>query len=465
MVDKENNPILVCLSPAKTNKLVIDEAQKMAETENSRLIALYVSPERQLRDKKKRETLQKNLDYAKKLGAMVEIIYANDIANQIVNFARINRVKRIVLGRNKNESKFFSFRKPISDQVLEISDNIDVHMIPVRGSLIIGKVDGKKDLLKDSLIALAFLVGSPPIGRLFFKFSLGIENIIMVYLLGIFFIALITYNEVVCMGASILTVLAFNFFFTQPTLSFSYNDPTYLITFIVLLVVSLISSRLASRIRKNEQDSSKMTYITKLLLDTNQLLQTKISQEEIIDTGCRQLSNLLKKDVVYYGVRMDQLLRPKFYKISDYDDERPLVFLEEKEIAEWVLAHNKSAGASTRYLSDAKYIYYAIRRNTQACGVIGIYLDKDRLDPVEKKILLAILGDMSLALEKEKILKDKNEVALKVKDEELKTNLLRSISHDLRTPLTTIYGNSDILLHNGENLPQTMKNDLYKGYL
>lgn len=126
--------------------------------------------------------------------------------------------------------------------------------------------------------------------------------------------------------------------------------------------------------------------------------------------------------------------------------------MEEKEVAEWVLAHNKSAGASTRYLADAKYIYYAVRRNAKACGVLGIYLDKDRLDSVENKIVLAILGDMALALEKEKNLRDKNEVALKVKDEELKANLLRSISHDLRTPLTSIYGNSDILLHNGENL-------------
>ncbi len=136
--------------------------------------------------------------------------------------------------------------------------------------------------------------------------------------------------------------------------------------------------------------------------------------------------------------------------------------MEEKEVAEWVLAHNKSAGASTRYLADAKYIYYAVRRNAKACGVLGIYLDKDRLDSVENKIVLAILGDMALALEKEKNLRDKNEVALKVKDEELKANLLRSISHDLRTPLTSIYGNSDILLHNGENLPQDMRKDLYK---
>ncbi|MDD7464466.1 MAG: ATP-binding protein [Anaerococcus sp.] len=462
MIDREKNDILVCISPAKTNKLVIEEAQEMAEKEGARLIALYVSPEKSLRSASKKENLQKNLDYAEKLGTMVEIIYANDIASQIVNYARINKVKRIVLGRNRNQSKLLSFSKSISDQVLEMSDNIDVHMIPVNGSIIIGKLDEKNNYLIDSLIALVILFVATIIGRLFFRYSMGIENIIMVYILGIFFISLITYNEIVCMGASVLTVLAFNFFFTQPTMSLTYYDPSYLITFIVLLIVSLISSRLTSRLRKNEQDSAKEASVTKLLLDTNQLLQTKITQEEIIDTGCRQVSDLLRKDVVYYNVREDMLLRPKFYKISDNDKDESLVFLEEKEVAEWVLAHNKSAGASTRYLSDAKYIYYAVRRNAKACGVLGIYLDKDRLDSVENKIVLAILGDMALALEKEKNLRDKNEVALKVKDEELKANLLRSISHDLRTPLTSIYGNSDILLHNGENLPLEMKNNLYK---
>ena len=74
------------------------------------------------------------------------------------------------------------------------------------------------------------------------------------------------------------------------------------------------------------------------------------------------------------------------------------------------------------------------------------------MDSVENKILLAILGDMSLALEKEKVIEDKNRANLKIKDEQFKTNLLRSISHDLRTPLTTICGDSDILLNNYKNL-------------
>ncbi|MDU4392238.1 MAG: ATP-binding protein, partial [Klebsiella michiganensis] len=95
-------------------------------------------------------------------------------------------------------------------------------------------------------------------------------------------------------------------------------------------------------------------------------------------------------------------------------------------------------------------------------GIIGIYLYKDRLDSVENKILLAILGDMSLALEKEKVIEDKNRANLKIKDEQFKTNLLRSISHDLRTPLTTICGDSDILLNNYKNLTESMKLELFQ---
>ena len=84
------------------------------------------------------------------------------------------------------------------------------------------------------------------------------------------------------------------------------------------------------------------------------------------------------------------------------------------------------------------------------------------MDSVENKILLAILGDMSLALEKEKVIEDKNKANLKIKDEQFKTNLLRSISHDLRTPLTTICGNSDILLNNYKNLTESMKLELFQ---
>lgn len=452
--------ILVCISESQSNSQVIKEANEIAQNEKAKLIALYVSDRDKFQEKKDNDYLQDNLSLAENMGAMVEIIYDDDIASQIVNFAKLYKVKKIVIGKNRNDFKLLSLNTSIYDQVVKKSDRIDIYAVPINDKVKTYGFKENKNISKDLLIAFIILAISTLIGYIFYNFGYSDANIIMIYILGVFFIALVTYDELVSFISSVICVLAFNYCFTQPTLSLSVYNPEYIITFLVLLIVSSLTSKLASQIRKNAKNSSNMIYITKLLLETNQLLQTKISKHEIIETGCNQLSNLLNRNIVYYDIVDGKIQDPLIFKDDFRDADKE--FLKELEIVKWVFAKNKSAGPGTEYLPDAKYLYYAIRFNTSVYGVIGIHLGKDRLDSVENKILLAILGDMSLALEKEKILKDKNEANLRIKDEQLKTNLLRSISHDLRTPLTTIYGNSDILLNNSENLTETMKLGLYR---
>lgn len=452
--------ILVCISESQSNSQVIKEANEIAQNEKAKLIALYVSDRDKFQKKKDNDYLQDNLSLAENMGAMVEIIYDDDIASQIVNFAKLYKVKKIVIGKNRNDFKLLSLNTSIYDQVVKKSDRIDIYAVPINDKVKTYGFKENKNISKDLLIAFIILAISTLIGYIFYDFGYSDANIIMIYILGVFFIAFVTYDELVSFISSVICVLAFNYCFTKPTLSLSVSNPEYIITFLVLLIVSFLTSKLASQIRKNAKNSSNMTYITKLLLETNQLLQTKISKHEIIETGCNQLSNLLNRNIVYYDIVDGEIQDPLIFKDDFRDADKE--FLKELEIVKWVFAKNKSAGAGTEYLPDAKYLYYAIRFNTSVYGVIGIHLGKDRLDSVENKILLAILGDMSLALEKEKILKDKNEANLRIKDEQLKTNLLRSISHDLRTPLTTIYGNSDILLNNSENLTETMKLGLYR---
>ena len=452
--------VLVCISESQSNSQVIKEANEIAQNEKAKLIALYVSDRDKFQEKKDNDYLQDNLSLAENIGAMVEIIYDDDIASQIINFAKLYKVKKVVIGKNQNDFKLLSLNTSIYDQVVKKSDRIDIYAVPINDKVKPYGFKENKNISKDLLIAFIILAISTLIGYIFYNFGYSDANIIMIYILGVFIIALVTYDELVSFISSVICVLAFNYCFTQPTLSLSVSNPEYIITFLVLLIVSFLTSRLASQIRKNAKNSSNMIYITKLLLETNQLLQTKISKHEIIETGCNQLSNLLNRNIVYYDIVDGEIQDPLIFNddLRDADTE----FLRELEIVKWVFSNNKSAGAGTEYLPDAKYLYYAIRFNTSVYGVIGIYLGNDRLDSVENKILLAILGDMSLALEKEKILKDKNEANLRIKDEQLKTNLLRSISHDLRTPLTTIYGNSDILLNNSENLTETMKLGLYR---
>ena len=423
MIEKAKDSILVCISDAKSNSLVIKKANEIASKENARLIALYVCDRNDYQKKQEKGFLQQNLDLAESIGAMIEIIYDDDIAAQIVNFAKLYRVKKIVLGRNNNQRNFFILNKSICDEVIEKIEDIDIHIVPFYEDFSIKRFETNKNIIRDVFISLFILILCTLAGYVFYFYKFGESNIIMIYILGVFFIALITYNEILSMTASIICVLAFNFCFTEPTLSFSFYNKNYIITFLVLLIVSFLTSKLASRIKKSAENSSNIKYY------------------DILDN---EIQKPLK--FCYNSVKDNEISDPE----------------EEKEIVEWAYLHNSNAGATTRYLPEAKYLYYTIRNNTNVYGIIGIYLYKDRLDSVENKILLAILGDMSLALEKEKVIEDKNRANLKIKDEQFKTNLLRSISHDLRTPLTTICGDSDILLNNYKNLTESMKLELFQ---
>ena len=129
-----------------------------------------------------------------------------------------------------------------------------------------------------------------------------------------------------------------------------------------------------------------------------------------------------------------------------------MVSENEEAVAAWVLRNNKHAGATTDTLSSAKCLYLAIRVNQQVYGVVGIAMNEVPLDSFENSVLLSILGECALALENIKNAREKEEAAILAKNEQLRANLLRAISHDLRTPLTSISGNADNLLANYQKM-------------
>ena len=133
----------------------------------------------------------------------------------------------------------------------------------------------------------------------------------------------------------------------------------------------------------------------------------------------------------------------------------------ERAVAEWVMRNNKRAGATTETLPDTGCLYMAVRVNDNVHGVVGIVIKEQPLDSFENSILLSILGECALALENEKNRREKEEVAMLARSEQLRANLLRAISHDLRTPLTSISGNASNLLSNGTFFDDDTKKQLY----
>ena len=288
------------------------------------------------------------------------------------------------------------------------------------------------------------------IGFLFYHWGFTEANIITLYILGVMLISVSTKSSVCSMISSIAGVLTFNFFFTVPRFSLHAYDSGYPVTFLVMFLASLMTGSLASKLKLHAKRSAELAWRTKLLFETDQNLQKASSPKEIRSVTAKQLLKILQRDIIVYPIENNKLLAPEIF-LTDSGTTSTARYTTPKEmdVAQWVVTNNKRAGAGTETLSDACCIYLSIRTGDLVYGVMGIAAADSPLDSFETSILLSVLGECALALENQKNLEEKEAAAVLAKNEQLRANLLRSISHDLRTPLTSISGNASNLLSNG----------------
>ncbi|MGN0438222.1 MAG: DUF4118 domain-containing protein [Lachnospiraceae bacterium] len=315
------------------------------------------------------------------------------------------------------------------------------------------------DYVADVLKSIGMIVAASAIGLLFWHLGMSEANIITVYILGVLIISIVTTRRIYSLIAAGVSVIVFNFLFTEPRYTLLAYDKDYPVTFITMFVAAFLTGSLAVRLKQQAAQSEQAAYRTRILFDTNQLLGGLKDKERIISVTATQLMKLLNRDMVIYLAQKGALLEPAFFAVNGNALQEE--YGKEKRVALWVLQNNQHAGATTDKFSDAKSLYLSIRTSNAVYGVIGIVIQDKPLDSFEHSILLSILGECALALENEKNARERAEAALMAQKEQLKVNLLRSISHDLRTPLTSISGNASNLLSNEERFDEETKRQLY----
>lgn len=458
--------ILVCLSSSPTNPKIIRTAARMAHAFKGSFTALFVeTPDFSAMNEKNKKRLHDNMHLAEQLGAAIETVYGEDAAFQIAEFARLSGVSKIVVGRNNAKRRHFWEKPTLTERLITYSPNLDVYIIPDRETAAykLRKVKQAKGRFApmDVWKSIAILLLSTVLGALFYQFGFSEANIITVYILGVLVTAVITTQRIYSLILSVVSVLVFNFFFTDPKFTLNAYDSGYPATFLIMFLAAFLTGTLAARIKQQAKQAAQTAYRTKVLLDTNQLLQQARDRSGIISVTANQLIKLLQKDIIFYAAEKDALSQPYVFPAADREQREDLCSENEQAVAAWVFKNNKHAGATTATLSNAKCLYLAVRVNNRVYGVVGIGMDGITLDAFENSIVLSILGECALALENAHVAKEKEEAAVLAKNEQLRANLLRSISHDLRTPLTSISGNAGILRSNGESMSPETRQKLY----
>lgn len=410
--------------------------------------------------------LQANVKLARQLGARIETVYGDDVPFQIAEFARLTGASKVVVGRSNTQRRLLMLgRQRFIDRLTVLAPNLDIYVIPEikRQPFREARYRAKPVFtLQDTLKSCLLLLGATLLGWIFERLGFSEANIITVYILGVLVTAIVTSNRSYSIFSALLSVIVFNFLFTDPRYSLTAYDSGYPVTFLVMFLAAFLTGSLAARIKSQAKQSARTAYRTQLLLETNQLLQQEKTPEGIAEATARQLMKLLGKSVVFYGVKDDALTEPRIFSAGKEDERLERLMTDnEKAVAQWAFRNNKHAGATTNTLGSAQGLYLAVRGSDGVYGVMGIALQGGSLDAFENNLVLSMLSECALALERDLFSRKREEAAMQAKNEQLRANLLRSISHDLRTPLTSISGNAGVLLNNAGTLDDTKLHKLY----
>lgn len=430
--------IMVCLSGAPGSERLIRTARRLAEETKAEWFALYVeTPGADKLTQQNRERIWQELRLAETLGAKeVSTLSADSPVEAVLDYAREHQISRIVAGRPLRPRWRDWLQGSFIDQLLRRGKKIDV--------LVVSNEEEKMKKTQPPLrawgpgwrgyfIAFFLVALTTGIGTLF-SHLLDPTNLVMLFLLAVVIAALrLGFGPAVF--TAILSVISFDFFFVRPYFSFAVEDTQYLVTFGGLMFVGMLISTLVSRARSQAEALKIREGQTNTLYALSRDLAAAVDLKGILETVIHHVRGSIKGEVA--------LLLPEGERV------RPGAVsgnfeLSEKEfsVALWAYRNGKEAGLGTETLASASFLYLPLAAGGKTMGVLGIKPQNDGgpLSPETRRLLDAFANQAALAIERVNLARKAEETQILQATERLERALLNSISHDLRTPLSSIMG-------------------------
>lgn len=461
-VTNSKEHILVCLSPAPSNTKIIQTAAAMAKAFNATFSALYVkTPASASMTAEDAERLLANIRFSEASGASVVTVCGNDIAFQIAEYARLSGVTKVVIGRTVIGKRRFIGKPTLTEKLISLAPNVDIHIIPDSDAVVSDRRNKPYEkprfanVLKGLTISAVVLLLSSLLGWLFFRLGFTEANIITIYILGVLLIAIFTESKICWVVASVASVLIFNFLFTEPKFTFLAYGSGYPVTFIIMLTASLIIGGTTEKLKTREYQATQSAYRTKILFDANQLIQKASDETEILRVTANQLKKLLNRNVIVFDDKAQEVYATK-------EENADAVMPDCEQIVLRVTKNNVKEGKGTDIFPESDYTFFPICKNGKNYGAIGIFAGEKPIDSFDESIVVSVIGECAIVIDGIINAKERERVAVFAKNEQLRANLLRSISHDLRTPLTSISGNASNLISNGNVIDNATKTQIYE---
>ena len=442
--------ILACISPSPSNPKILRAAADMAAG-GAELVALFVeTPQFSRLSGTDRQRLQNNIQTAGQLGAVIQTVSGDDVAFQVAEFARLSGIQKIVLGQSDFKPSLLPAQPGLPDRLAEYLPDAEIHVIPdrKRGLYYPPQRDliSRRRLGTDITVTFLLLASATLLGMVLFGADLSSSSIMMVYLLGVLLVAVITSHRVYSMAAAVAALFLFNFFFVQPRFSLAAYESGYPVSFLVMLLTAMIAGTLANRLKQTAFQASRASFRARIISETDQLLAKADSREEILRVCAEQSAKLLGRGIALYEAVDGETAMPLRCAIPE-GQELPADGRELLTPA--ILSGRAENGCFPIHVQEK---LYAVLRVTEP--------DPPPELPTQVT-LVSVLGECALAMENEKNAREKEAAAIQAENERLRANLLRGISHDLRTPLMSISGNAGALMANEKRYSEETRHRLY----
>ncbi|MBO9099580.1 MULTISPECIES: sensor histidine kinase [unclassified Rhizobium] len=435
--------ILVSVDEDPRSASLVRYGARMASRLRARWSAVYVETNRSINlSETERDTIAATLRLAEQLGGEAITIPGRDVAEELLQHAASQNVTHIVTSAPRKRRWRDTFMGSASDALIRRAGDISVHVIsgndkdaPVAGRGVASATAVPSFDLKAYLLATGYVVIALMVSALLDQF-LDVRNLALVFLMAVLTSA-VMHGLRPALYSSVLGSLAFNFFFLPPRYTFTISDPESVLALFFFFGVAIIASNLTATVQRQAAAARHRARTTEDLYLFSKKLAGTGTLDDVLWATAFQLASMLKVRVV--------LLLPEDGTIAVKAGYPPDDTLDDADIAaaRWAWDHNHAAGRGADTLPGAKRLYVPLRTGRSAVGVIG--LDSDRRDgplltPEQQRLLDALADQAALAIERIQLVGDVDRAKLAVEADRLRSALLTSISHDLKTPLAAILG-------------------------
>jgi two-component system, OmpR family, sensor histidine kinase KdpD len=457
--------ILVCVSEDPRAAGLVRYAKRLADRLRAPWTALYVETKRSLQlGETERDLVAQTLRLAERLQGDAITIPAGvrRLADDVLDFARKNNITHIIIGKSTRSRWFEMLYGSVVHDLVRRSGNISVHVIageeevpePLTAKVVpLATTRQPLDALPYiiALLAVAAALGLSMLVRPAF----GLENVDLIFLTAIVGVA-VRYGLWPSLLATIAASLSYNFFFLPPVHTFTITEPTNVAAFLLFTIVAVVVSNLAGRGWMQTVTAQERVRSVESLYAFSRKLAGAGTLDDVLWATAYQIASMLKVRVV--------LLLPESGAIGLKAGYPPEDTLDAADLAaaKWTWEKNRPAGRDSDALPGAKWLFMPLRTGRGQIGVLGICRDEPGplLRGEQRRLLDALSDQGALAIERVRLVEDIEAVRRVAETDRLRSALLTSISHDLKTPLASVLGAAGALRDLSKSLDDNAKADL-----